>query len=1058
MWEANMNVNNKIDLNSINNKLEFSNTQKTIKGITQKMFGQDAFKVDSSDSKNQLFKMGENSQEDIMEAMAGNPSEFVKGALTALGNTATSKDLTDLDEAGYDLENDKVDTIVTVTDKIQIYLATHCEDYEVVGDISDEAIKEVAGNSQTAAQIAKKLQESNLPITKDNIEDSEEALDIASKLQPISDGTAKYIINNGLAPTIENIYKAEYSGLGSTGGTYAAGFFSEGTGYYGKTSDEFDWNGLKEQMSKVIENAGLEVNEDTLSDAKWLMENHIPLTKESLNQYETLKSLTLPVSQEEVLNSIIQAMQEGKRPSQALVTDEPSFATRAEEAYQIIHNTTDEGIKSVIVKDLPVTIEQLKKTQINETQINETDEGKGTATVSNTSSTLDVSEDNIAYITARRQLEEIRLQMTAEANYKLLKQGISIETTDLKTLVEELKNAEDFYYKQLLKNSDMEESAENISSLKDITTKLSDIKYIPSTVLGSVVLGETQNTINGIYQSGTALKKTYDAANQSYEALMTKPRSDMGDKISKAFHNVDDILSDLGLEKTESNQRAIRILGYNSMDITTENINAVKTVDAAVNQTISNLTPKLVLNMIREGINPLDTNIDELNTQISSMKSQLGEDNTQEKYSEFLWRLEQNSEITTQERQAFIGMYRLLNNVEKTDGQVIGALVNQNADITLNNLLTGVRTIKNKGVDVKVDDSFGELESLTFQANSISDQLSASFGSQSGQSQGQTNGQETEAAMYYNNLVDAALRDITPDKLSQVFVDGNVKDMSLEQFTNEITKAKDDEAITEEFYKEQLEIVQKASQVESKVINMLSDFKQPITISNILAAESMMNKRGSMFKKLLGEENDDNELEEAVNNISNSITSKEDMTNAYEKLESVANSVIDKHTEEADVSSIDLKELKLLRNEIQLSTNLSREEKFEIPVKIGDEITSISLTLIRGSEQGKVTISMENETIGKAAAEFTLKGKNATGYIATDNQDGLNLLKDRQVGFESQLANSEITLNKVDYIASNSLDMSKWNNDLQSSGETSESSTKDLYSLARAFVVCMQED
>ena len=36
---------------------------------------------------------------------------------------------------------------------------------------------------------------------------------------------------------------------------------------------------------------------------------------------------------------------------------------------------------------------------------------------------------------------------------------------------------------------------------------------------------------------------------------MTKPRSDMGDNISKAFQNVNDILNDMGLETTESNQR-----------------------------------------------------------------------------------------------------------------------------------------------------------------------------------------------------------------------------------------------------------------------------------------------------------------------------------------------------------------------------------------------------------------------------------------------------------------------------------------------------------------------
>ncbi|WP_099467376.1 DUF6240 domain-containing protein [Konateibacter massiliensis] len=1062
-----MNVNNNTELNSIQNKLEFKGTQKSIDNATQKIFGQDIFRRDSSDSKNQIFKLGETSQEDIMDAVSNNPSEFVRGALVALGNTATGTDLSELNEEGYDTEKDKVETVVTVTDKIQIYLATHCEDFEATADISKEELEAVSGSSQTAAALAKKFQENNIPLTKDNMEESLEALEIASQLKPLSDGASKYIINNGLAPTIENVYKAEYSGLGIEGGTYGAGYFSEGSGYYGKTSDEFNWNGLNEQMGKVIESAGLEVNEETMSDAKKLIENHIPLTKDTLSQYEALKNLSLPTSEEDTMESIVQALNAGRRPSQALLTGEGSFAQRAEEACQVIEKTTDENLKQVVDRNLPLTIANLKAAQEESTatgvQANSqtvstqtTAASAANTQASNTTAGVQVTEENIALITARRQLEEIRLQMTSEANYRLLKQGISIETTDLQTLINELKNAEDAYYKQLLSQGDVEETQENINSLKEISTKIADIKYVPNTVIGSVVSGETPNTINGIHAKGTSLKATYDAANQSYEALMTKPRSDMGDKISKAFQNVDDILTDMGLDTTESNQRAVRILGYNSMEITTDNINAVKAADAAVNETISNLTPKVVLNMIREGINPLDMNIDELNNQISDMKNQLGEDNTQEKYSEFLWRMEQNDEITKQERDSFIGIYRLLNNVEKTDGGVVGALVNQNASITLSNLLTGVRSSQNKGIDVKVDNNFGELESLTFQSTSISDQINTAFGGNSAADQGQTKQQE-ESTTYHNNLVDKALREIAPDKLTQVFEKGTITDMPLEQFVDKLVEARADGEITKQFYKEQLATIQKASQVESSVIEMLSDFKQPVTISNILAAEAMMSKRGSMFKNLLNDQEESTELTEAMDKIADSLTSKEDMTAAYEEFENAAISVVNEQTEKDGVTSLDLKELKLLRNEIRLTTNLSREEKYEIPLQIGDEITSMNLTVIRGTKEGQVTVTMENEAVGKAAAQFTLKGSSVTGYIAVDNEEGLELLKQNGEEWQAQLAASGLEADKIDYITSKSLDINKWKDGQEKSGEDTGISTKDLYSVARAFVVSMQK-
>ncbi|RDY31258.1 DUF6240 domain-containing protein [Lachnotalea glycerini] len=1053
-----MNVNN-VELNNISNKLEFKNTQKSIDNITQKMFGQDAFQVNSGNSKNQLFNLGDNTQEDIQEAAAAEPSEFVKGALVALGNTTTSKDLSELDEEGYDLEDTDVDTIVTVTDKIQIYLATHCDDYEMTGDISIEEIKKVAGDSPAAYEVAKKLKESNLPITQDNVEESVDALDLASQLNPISDGAAKYMINNDLTPTIENIYKAEFSGTSVSGGTYGAGYFSEGSGYVGKTTDEFNWDSLKEQMGKVIESAGLEVNDDTLSDAKWLIENHLPLTQNSLQQYEDLKDISLPASQEEVLDNIIQALQEGKRPAQALLSDDVSLTQRAEDAYQVVQNTTDENIKSVIESELPININNLKKIQESEAA---QEEGKGQVDQSNAqtqtgTSSIQVTEDNISLITARRQLEEIRLKMTTEANYKLLKQGISIETSDLQALIDDLKNAEDSYYKQLLENGNVEDTDDNLSAFKEITTKLTDIKYVPNTVLGKVASEEVSNTINAIHASGTALKNTYDSANQSYEALMTKPRSDMGDNISKAFQNVDDILNDMGLETTESNQRAVRILGYNSMEITEDNINAVKAADAAVNNTISNLTPNVVLKMIRDGMNPLDTNIDELNSQINEIKSELSEDKTQEKYSEFLWRMEKNDAITSEERDAFIGMYRLINNVEKTDGQVIGSLVNQNADITLNNLLTGVRNIKNKGINVAVDDNFGELEALTFKTTSISDQLATAFHGSNDSGQSQNSNQESETTAYYNNLVDKALREISPDKLSQIFENGNIKDMSLEAFVDELVNTEEDSSLTKEYYTEQLSTLNEAAQVENNVIKMLSDFDQPVTIQNILAADSLLTNRGSMFKKLLSKEDESSSLTKAIEDISKSITSKEDMDMAYQEFEDTAIAALNEQAEQEDITSIDLKQLKLLRNEIRLTTNLSKEEKYEIPIKIGDELTSINLTVIRGTDTSKVSITMDNSLVGKAAAEFTLKDNSASGYIAADSKSGLDVLKENQSELQTQLEMAGLTLNKVDYIMSKGIDINKFNEENSEMTQTNETSTKDLYSTARAFVVSMQK-
>ena len=48
--------------------------------------------------------------------------------------------------------------------------------------------------------------------------------------------------------------------------------------------------------------------------------------------------------------------------------------------------------------------------------------------------------------------------------------------------------------------------------------------------------------------------------------------------------------------------------------------------------------------------------------------------------------------MTKEEKEAYIGIYRLLRQLEKTDGAAIGALLQQGAEPTLKNLLTAVRS------------------------------------------------------------------------------------------------------------------------------------------------------------------------------------------------------------------------------------------------------------------------------------------------------------------------------------------------------------------------------
>lgn len=92
--------------------------------------------------------------------------------------------------------------------------------------------------------------------------------------------------------------------------------------------------------------------------------------------------------------------------------------------------------------------------------------------------------------------------------------------------------------------------------------------------------------------------------------MSTQVRTDLGDKLGNAVAaSTENILKELKLEDTQENRRAVRILAYNSMDITMERLERVKEIDAAVNNLFERLTPDIALEMIRAGSDVMNMDI-----------------------------------------------------------------------------------------------------------------------------------------------------------------------------------------------------------------------------------------------------------------------------------------------------------------------------------------------------------------------------------------------------------------------------------------------------------------
>ncbi len=901
-------------------------------------------------------------------------------------------------------------------------------------DISRDEMEAITGNAAVANQISNALEAADLPVNEDNMDESMEAYEQAQALEPLNEGAMKYMLDNHLEPSIANLYKAEYSGSAN---------------YNGQPETEIDFDALQSQMEQVITNAGLSVNDETIADSKWMIENQILFTPENLAYLEQLKGLKLPADGADVVQAMVTAVSENMRPQDGMLLEGYSMKDQAEHAVQIIGEASDEDLAYIIAHDMELTVANLEEAKQHRGENGNAD---------NT-----YTENGLALLKAQRQLEEARLAMSTEANLSLLKQGISIDTEPLVELVEQLKNAENDYYTHLLEASGVPATEENVSIFSETTTKLQAIANVPAYVLG--MTNADVSNIEGVHEAGTVLKDTFDKANESYEALMTAPRADMGDSIQKAFQNVDDILEDIGMETTEANERAVRILGYNSTEITPESVLTMKAADEEVQRVFAGLTPKVVVEMIRRNENPLDMDFATLNRTIEEIQQEVGNDD-EEKFSKYLWKLEQNSEISQEERSSYIGIYRLIAQVEKTDGAAIGALVNQGAELTMRNLLTAVRTERRGGMDVKVDDSFGEIDELTREGLSIT--------------------QQVETA-YQSNCVKDVLENMTPENMRQLLATEEWQNMTPEQLKEAMQQVEEGTDVEQEYYKEQMQDLEACAKASQEVYDMLEHFDIPNTVTNVLAAQQYMQNRNDAFRKLFGSYDNTDSItqddleaikEEILERFGEAVKTPKEMAEAQETLAEVAEHTLDNMIMIDDnVSSVDIKAMRLVNAQMSIFAERAKEENYAIPVLVNGEVTNVELKIVRGTKKkGMVDIMMDINRMGKVAAKFEAKENGISGLIASDQKDTREFLAEHLGIFSETIQEQDGESVDLSCAFVQNLDLDRFSSSVEktetgfqleasqeektqekSSGEDYEIQTSRLYHMAESFIRVIKE-
>ena len=851
----------------------------------------DAFKKVASSMESNIYSSSGACKDDTSNQLQENIDSEFKSAnmikcIDTLKSMVTPEDYSQLEEWGLVPDEENPQSFVTVYERIQIELMAYCEDYNMPGvGGNKEKYKEVLGSDAAANAL-------------DRVKDMK-------KVGKLSDDTKKYIMENNLAPTLDNVYKAVHSGVSNGAQTMPVGL------------DSAQWQQLEPQVKSFFEKNGFENNSGNIDNAKWIISNNLPLNVDNMTLINDLNNVDFEDAEfvASLEENIAKAITLGEDGVDVLVTgkDFDSEAVRA--AVDTVRSAMDSDVdyilknnKKLNIKNLKQRIEARKKEEINKN--------------------LQERKENASLTeSTNKVLIEARAVLTSGSLFTMQKMGVSITYTEITVLidmsVENRSNlAENIF---MLDGGQPSEPEKNL--LIETMSMMSGFSKLPIGVAGSVYTSTIEFTVSEVYREGSSLAARYKMAGETYEAVGTEVRADLGDNIRKAFRNVDELLSSEGIELNDENRRAARVLGYNSLEITVEAVETMGNIVSQLDMLTKNLTPKAAVHLIRNGINPLNTNIEQLNEQLVEINKEIAAEDMEEKYSEYLWKLEKNKGITKEERDAYIQLYRIIEHINREDGRAAGSVAKAGANLTLANLYTAVKTMRAKSVDKTIDDDFGLLES--------------------GYSQ-------DDLTKYMENV-------------SQIMNDEELhNEYKYERFIKKLDKVLDNETVSEQ------ELMRITSTMENGSIN------------NIYSAMLAYDK--AFFKAVRNDGHNRAKTElEKLESVWSDID--EDMTEvqivaSYENLSKAA-----KATELVDTFERSILRKNML-NTFSFMAKQAENKSYYVPMEIAGEETVVHMTLKQGqaNEKGRITIFAETAK-GKLSVLINKKAESYEVCAAVDNSE-----------------------------------------------------------------------
>jgi len=943
-----------------------------------------------------------------VQALAdGTDVRLAQNQMTVMSHTMSDEDFARMAKEGYDPREMDARDAVTILDKIKAELVkAGCNVAGYTDTLDMDTLAAAVGDRGLAQALQESFEAVDIPLSMENVDKVMQALDLADSLETPDEGDYYYMIRSGMEATIREYYMAQASGSAVEQERQAEYFDAEVKGYLtrniaAQSGSGKDTAAAREdleapdprEIDRLLASLGCAITKQEQETAEWLIRRGLAVDRDSLRRAMEIRGVAFPPQSGQVARAAAAAIADGREAMEGNLADARSIRQKA--------------------YDLMAYYQ---------------------------------SSDAERRVSDHRLLEEIRLRMTVEANVKLLESGFSIDTRPIEETIEALKQARqelarDFFPEA--KYTD-QEALDRYRQLEDAWQVAKELPRLPVDTVGrwqerlqsgiSEDAASREQSLAEFHRTGKALQAEYEKAGQRYEAVWTEPRSDMGDSIRKAFANVDDILRDLGYEPTEENRRAVRVLGYNRMEITPEHVEEIKAACATVEEVTRRMTPAAVLRMIRDGVNPLEQSLPKLQEYFEQQGQEARQET--ERYSRFLYKLEKKGDITSEEKSAFIGCYRLLRQIEKGDGAAIGSIVNTGAELNFSTLLSAVRSRRAGHTNTLVDDAVGALSRLKEEGVRIDEQINLGY------------------AREWNRVLEEAVR---PD--SQPVSGAGWNEQTPEAGGQENGQAPDgakqdngrapEEAAGRDSAETRQEMA-RAAAASQEIYKELDRAQETPTVANVLAAQGMEEE----IQKLMGRWNAGRRDGEKPAQLWKRLHKPEEFQKAYRETIEVQEEQTRRQILEDTDSLVDVRSLQLMTKQLRLMGNLSQSEEYYFPMELGGELAAIHLQICHGEqEKGMVRVELTSGRMGSLKGEFQVRDGIVNGcFVGNQREAVMNLRRSSDI-FDSYLAEG-LQLGQVEYVhnASGRTTMS-WDR-----SETEEATPQgSLYATAKAFLQTVRD-